>query len=340
MKTLAFFNNKGGVGKTTLLYHLAWMFGEMGKRVLVVDFDPQANLTSMFLKESQLEQLWDPDNEQDQSIMAPLNPIIRGLGDILPASLQEISTNIRLIPGDLNLSNFESNLSDAWGKCLDGQEPAFRTTSSLYRIARQAAEKFEADLILVDVGPNFGAINRAALIGTDAVIIPLAPDLFSIQGLRNLGPTLNQWRKDWRKRLEENPAPDLPLPQATMRPLGYVVLQFGIRDSRPVTAYEKWAKRIPATYSEKVLGQTTGDEATTPDTHCLGQLKHYRSLMPMAMEARKPIFRLKPADGAIGAHTYSVKACEDDFRQLAEHVLTELSTASTPLTGEFSDLLG
>lgn len=325
MTTLAFFNNKGGVGKTTLLYHLAWMFADMGRRVLVADFDPQANLTSMFLTEPELEKLWDPDNTQDQSVMAPLSPIIRGLGDIGPTPLQRIAPNIRLIPGDLNLSNFESNLSEAWGDCLDGKEPAFRTTSSLYRITRQAAAKFNADLVLIDVGPNFGAINRAALICADAVVIPVAPDLFSIQGLRNLGPTLKNWRREWKKRLEENPAPDLPLPAAAMRPLGYVVLQFGIRDSRPVSAYEKWARRIPATFAEKVL-EAPVNSASADDGNCLGQLKHYRSLMPMAMEARKPIFRLKPSDGAIGAHTYSVKDCERDFRELATTILDKLET--------------
>jgi len=326
MTTLAFFNNKGGVGKTTLLYHLAWMFADMGKRILVADFDPQANLTSMFLTEPELEKLWNPDNTQDQSVMAPLSPIIRGLGDIGPTPLQRIAPNIRLIPGDLNLSNFESNLSEAWGDCLDGKEPAFRTTSSLYRITRQAAEQFDADLVLIDVGPNFGAINRAALICADAVVIPVAPDLFSIQGLRNLGPTLKNWRREWRKRLDENPAPDLPLPAAAMKPLGYVVLQFGIRDSRPVSANEKWAQRIPATFAEKVL-ETPVTSASADDGNCLGQLKHYRSLVPMAMEARKPIFRLKPSDGAIGAHTYSVKECERDFRELASRILEKLNPA-------------
>lgn len=325
MKTLAFFNNKGGVGKTTLVYHLAWMFADMGKRVVVADLDPQANLTSMFLEESELEKLWDPDNEEHQSIMAPLRPLIRGLGDIAATPFQKISPDIRLIPGDLNLSNFESNLSEAWGKCLDRQEPAFRITSSLFRIVRQAAEEFDADLILIDVGPNFGAINRAALISADAVVVPLAPDLFSIQGLRNLGPTLRTWRQEWSRRLVENPATDLLLPDGKMLPLGYVVLQFGIRDSRPVKAYEKWSRRIPATFSEKVLDQPQSQLSTSSgDPNCLGLLKHYRSLMPMAMEARKPIFKLKVSDGAIGAHTESVKLSEDDFQHLASAILEKL----------------
>ncbi|WP_009960431.1 ParA family protein [Verrucomicrobium spinosum] len=324
MRTLAFFNNKGGVGKTTLLYHLAWMFSELGRRVVVADFDPQANLTSMFLPESQLEKLWDPDILTLQSIMAPLSPIIRGIGDIGSPPMIAVSPMIRLIPGDLNLSNFEANLSEAWGKCLDGSEPAFRTTSSLHRLVQAAAADFDSDLVLIDVGPNFGAINRAALICADAVVVPLAPDLFSIQGLRNLGPTLKKWRGEWQKRLVENPAPELALPSAAMVPIGYVVVQFGIRDSRPVAAYDKWARRIPATYSEKVVGNAPVSVTTESDPNCLGLLKHYRSLMPMAMEAHKPIFKLRPADGAIGAHSQGVRDCERDFNLLAKRILEAL----------------
>jgi chromosome partitioning protein len=329
MKIVAFFNNKGGVGKTTLLYHLAWMYADQGKRVLVADLDPQANVTSMFLPEHKLEALWNPDHIQEETVIAALTPIIRGVGDIGPTPTQKISDHLWLIPGDLNLSNFESNLSDAWGSCLDGKEPAFRVTSSLYRIIKQAADEFEVEIVLIDVGPNFGAINRSALICADAVVIPVAPDLFSIQGLRNLGPTLKKWRTEWKKRLAENPAPDLSLPAATMAPLGYVVLQFGIRDNRPVAAYDQWERRIPSAFREKVLEQPP-NEVSTPDSdpNCLGRLKHYRSLMPMAMEARKPIFHLKSADGAIGAHTYAVKSCEDDFKKLASKITAGLSASS------------
>jgi hypothetical protein len=121
-----------------------------------------------------------------------------------------------------------------------------------------------------------------------------------------------------------------------MQPLGYVVLQFGIRDSRPVSAYDKWARRIPSTFREKVLGCTGPDEtdATADDPNCLGLLKPYRSLMPMAMEARKPIFNLKPADGAIGAHTYSVRKCGEDFRALSTRILEALAhSESVMVTG-------
>lgn len=73
MKTLAFFNNKGGVGKTTLVYHLAWMFAEIGLSVLVADLDPQANLTSMFMSETELEKLWN-ENSLSRTVAGCLAP--------------------------------------------------------------------------------------------------------------------------------------------------------------------------------------------------------------------------------------------------------------------------
>ena len=68
MITIAFFNNKGGVGNTSLVYHLAWMYADLGISTVAVDIDPQANLSTMFLEEERLEELW-PDGEHPQSIL-------------------------------------------------------------------------------------------------------------------------------------------------------------------------------------------------------------------------------------------------------------------------------
>jgi cellulose biosynthesis protein BcsQ len=328
MKSLAFFNNKGGVGKTTLAYHLAWMLADQGRRVLVLDLDPQANITSMFLREERLEQIWDTEVESGQSIVGALEPLIRGLGDIREAHVERVQSRLFLIPGDLALSGFEAELSEAWGNCLDRREPAFRQTSAFHRIAEMAASKVQADLVIMDVGPNFGAINRAALISATHVIVPLAPDLFSLQGLRNLGPTLRRWRGEWHDRFLRNPAPSLSLPNGSIEPIGYVVLQFGIRDSRPVKAYERWLNQIPNTYHHSVLGQPCGAQTLETDPSCLGLVKHYRSLVPLAMEVRKPIFHLKAADGAIGAHYEAVQQCAKAFGTLADKISERLGLRS------------
>lgn len=317
MKTLAVFNNKGGVGKTTLTYHLAYMFESLGLTVTVADLDPQANLTAMFLDEDSLELVW-ADESAPRSILGAVRGILAGTGDVTAPHLTLITDGIRLIAGDLGLSTFEDKLSDAWPRCLDRKEDAFRVTTAFARAIELSRASHDADLVLLDVGPNLGALNRSALVAADYVVTPLLPDLFSLQGLRNLGPTLREWRDDWAERRQRNPSRTLRLPCGAMTPVGYVVQQHSLLRNRPVEAYARWMRRIPADYWRCVL-DTEAEAPASPDVDdwCLARLKHYRSLMPMAMEARKPIFDLRPADGAIGAHQQAVRQCRLDFQHLA-----------------------
>ena len=237
-----------------------------------------------------------------------------------PPHLEEAAPGLWLLAGDLSLSAAEDELSGQWPDCLDRKPRAFRVLSGLWRILELASDRVEADLVLVDVGPNLGALNRAALVAAQEVVTPLAPDLYSLQGLRNLGPTLRRWRTEWAERLKVVPASvsGVSLPAGSMRPAGYVILQHAVRLDRPVKAYGRWMARIPDEYREAVLDEPrTGGAEPVDDPNCLAMLKHYRSLMPLAREARKPMFFLKPADGAIGGHVAAVSECYRDFRTLA-----------------------
>lgn len=316
MKTVAFFNNKGGVGKTSLVYHLAWMFAEQGVSVLAVDLDPQANLTSLFLEEKRLEKLW-AGAEHPETIYGALRPIIRGLGDVTTPHVEHFRENLGLIAGDLGLSRFEDRLADAWPRCHHRDEAAFRTVTAFHR-AMELGAADEKELVLIDVGPNLGAINRAALIAADFVVTPLAPDLYSLQELQNLGPALREWQELWNELLPKATS-DLSMPKGSMSAIGYVVMQHGIRDSRPVKVYQRWLDKIPSAYAHAVLNQNTS-AVVGDDKNKLALLKHYRSLMPLAMEAHKPIFHLKPSDGAIGAHVEAVSNCYQDFLELAKAI--------------------
>lgn len=319
---LTFFNNKGGVGKTSLVFHLAWMFAELGKRVVAIDLDPQANLTSAFLAEEVLEELWDSSDVQrsGRTIYGCIQPLTK-VGDIQAPITQIVHPRLHLVPGDLALAGFEDQLSSAWIEAMGSNQSnlfrPFRLLTAFWQVAQMAAESLDADLILADVGPNLGAINRSALIGSDHVVIPLAADLFSLQGLRNLGPTLTSWRADWRKRLDNWETPGFQLPRGKMQPEGYILMQHMERLSRPVKAYKRWVDRIPGTYRESVLGQAASGLVKANDGNCLARLKHYRSLVPMAQEVRKPIFHLSSADGAIGSHSQAVRDAWSDFKALA-----------------------
>ncbi|GAC1390584.1 MAG: AAA family ATPase [Ktedonobacteraceae bacterium] len=323
---IAFFNSKSGVGKTSLVYHLTCMYSELGLRVVAADLDPQANLTAAFLDDDRLEYLW-PDGEHPNTIFGCIQPLKRGVGDMAPPHIEEVTedgqltlfgSSIALLAGDLLLSSFEDNLSEA---CLDRDEQSFRVMSAFWRIMQEAATAHDADVILMDLGSNLGAINKAALIAADYIVVPLSPDIFSLQGLRNLGPTLRKWREDWQERLKKNPVSDLSLPQGHMQPIGYIVLQHTVRMDRPVKAYDRWIAQIPNAYRHFVLDEPkTSNVGVVQDPYSLALLKHYPSLMSLAQEAHKPMFLLKPADGAMGAHLQSVKGAYIDFEKLARTI--------------------
>jgi len=329
---LTFFNNKGGVGKTSLIYHLAWRFAGLHKRVVVVDLDPQANLTAAFLDEEKIEWLWE-EKASGSTIYQCVNPLT-GVGDIVEPVLQNMSTNLYLLPGDVALSSYEDALSKEWPDSMGDSNlyRPMRVLSSFWQVMQMASQKIGADIILVDIGPNLGAINRSVLIATDYVATPLGADLFSLQGLKNLGPTLKSWKNLWKKRLnnwessaEAQNFPDFQLPEGKMQPIGYLCQQHSVRLDRPVKAYDKWVKRIPNVYRQTMLGESVSSEIKPEDdVYCLATIKHYRSLIPMAQEHRKPIFKLTSADGAIGSHANAVQDAKRDFQRLAEKIANKI----------------
>ena len=317
MKTIAFFNSKDGVGKTSLTCHLAWMYADLGLNVVAADLDPQAHLTGMLLDDRQLNDLWKTDDPN--TIYRAFRPLLEETGDVAPPEMQEIDSGFWLIAGDLAMACAEEELSIQWSRCIDGEERAFRVLSGLWRILDMASEQAAADVVLIDVGSNLGALNRAALISAQHVAIPMAPDRYSLQDLRNLGPALHRWREGWSERRARvpDPADAVPLPDGAMQPVGYVVFQHQVRLDRPITHDARWMYSIPQEYGESILRKKISAE---DDSECLATIRHCFDLMLMAQEARKPIFMLKPADGAIGGHAAVVQKYHKDFRALARTI--------------------
>ncbi len=330
MRTITFFNNNGGVGKTTTVYHVAWMLSELGIKTLAIDLDPQPNLTSMFLTE---ERLWEVyENNSSITVLDAITPIVGG-DPATPVHIEQITDDLGLILGDPVLFTFEDTLSVAWFNCLNSKPDSFRVTSIFKTIIDEAAHRFGAEIILIDVGSNVGAINRSVTISSDYIIMPVASDLFSLQGIKNLGTTLHLWKKQWSQRKDLKPQnllggiPPVHIPENNTTPAGYIVMQYSAKESRsvggiPLKSYLKWANRIPKVFKEYVL-RIPDDHMLTVDndTHCIALLKHFRSLAPMSMEAHKPIFLLKPGDGAIGAHVYAVQKSYEEFETLTRKIL-------------------
>lgn len=331
MKCLVLFNNKGGVGKTTLTFNIAHMAGRLGLRTVVLDYDPQCNLSAAFLSEDRLADLWETDSSPGRTVFACIDLVRRGKGEVVSPNLVSVADNLWLLPGHLALSRFEQTLAEEWPKTnATDNERALDVTTALDVLSNKAAEIAQADLVLVDVGPSLGALNRSALLACDAVAFPLAPDLFSLQGLRNVGPTLREWRQDWQtvreRRMKDRP--QVGLSPHDFFPIGYIVQQHLARVDRPVTGYARWAERIPEIFHEYVLDETgfsTAGKDFDSDPYCISTIKHFASLVPLAQIARKPIFDLKVADGIGGGQIQSVAKSRKEFEGLVVTLVKRLN---------------
>ena len=217
MKIISLFNNKGGVGKSTLSYHLGCALGVMCKRVLFVDLDPQCNLTISAMFEDELEEIWkeeDPymDDYSDAISMHPehnlfasprsvhflLKPVEEGFSDFetLPPA-KKVSENVYILPGRLSLHKFESKISERWNGLYQGESLSIRTVTAFRTLCEKYAERYDIEYVIVDTSPSLGIMNKTIISTVDGFFIPTFPDMFSLYGIKNIGNSLALWQKEF-----------------------------------------------------------------------------------------------------------------------------------------------
>ncbi len=322
---ISVFNNKGGVGKTTYMFHVSHILSRRGHKVLMVDCDTQGNLTNYCLSEAEIENAWAANGN---SIFRIVEPIIRGTGDILtpsPCKLENAIGDLYLTPGDLRLSDFEDRLGDTWNSARGGDEASLRVQSAIHRYLEFAAHKVDADIIMIDMGPNLGALNRSALASSDYFMTPVAPDLFSIQGTENLGNKLVAWREQWQQCKQNWTGSDLDLPNGSPMYLGYVLQMHNTRstDASGMTAgWRIYNDRLAGAIATNIVGKIGAEQTMEWDGggHLLGKIPNLHSLVPYSQEARKPIFDCTGSDGLRGAHQTKAKNSIDLFDDIVETI--------------------
>lgn len=317
-KIVSIFNNKGGVGKTTYMFHVASLLADEGKSVLMVDMDAQCNLSAYCLTDSELERSWSP---RGNSIWRAVEDVYRGIGDIRkrqPSEIGDYPVPLHLIPGDILLSNFEDSLGDSWSSAKGGAEPALRVQTALYRYIHFVAMKTKADIVMVDLGPNLGALNRAVLGASDYFIVPMSPDLFSIRGTLNLGNKLLLWNKEWQQCREAWKGDGLILPSGKPKFLGYVMQQHNVRQSASgmTQGWSIFGDQIENAVYENIVQKLSPIGQTIEwddDNWNLGKIPNLHSLIPYSQDARKPVFECTADDGLRGAHISKAKDSKELF---------------------------
>lgn len=330
MQTIAFFNHKGGVGKTTMLFNSAIEMARLGKRVLMVDLDAQANLTAISISDDRLDALYDPD-EDALTVGHAFAPLVSGSGDMeAPEAIDVRDSKVWLAPGDIRLSEFEAILPGAWTEALAGNERGFRVTSAPYRLIQEMGDIVDADYAFVDLGPNVGALNRAVLLASDYLIVPLAADLFSLRALPSVGGSLAQWVAQWNTAKSVAPRLGFDIPVGLPKMLGYVSQQFNIYRGEATNAFSSWIARMPEGIKDGLLaplertddgrGGTLADPAATHGAK-VGDLKNFHSLVPHAQTLRKAIFELTADEVVRGGQVTRARKSEEQFRELCDAII-------------------
>ena len=220
MKTISIFNNKGGVGKTTLTFHLAHALAEIGHRTLLIDFDPQCNLTILGMEEEALHRIWAQEDDfiddfqatrekltqrdleqvcgSTRSIHFLLKPSEDGTADTpnVPPP-HRLASNLDLIPGRLTMHMYEDKIAGRWSDVYQGDPLAIRTVTKPRDVAATYATQHGYEFVIMDTSPSLGILNRVLISTADGFLIPCMPDMFSLYGVRNIGNSLKTWSRQF-----------------------------------------------------------------------------------------------------------------------------------------------
>jgi cellulose biosynthesis protein BcsQ len=333
MQTVALFNHKGGVGKTTLAVNIADTLIDLGHKVLLVDADPQCNLTSFYLEEKQLDELLgESDEDRGGTIWSAIKPVVEGKGPIRDIDCFSIDgrEGLFLCPGDVLLADYEEELPASWTGSFARKTRDYDVMCALSRAARGLGKKYGVNFIIYDVGPNVGPLNRTILLDSDFFATPVAADLFSLRALSTVGRSLARWIRDW-KTVRELADPQVRGELLHGHPiyLGYITSSYKVSSGRVAThPHEYWEGKIaPRVRSRIVEDLKAVDPTLTPfeGNNKVGAIKNFQSLAPQAQLTGLAIGKLR---GHVNPGYYAqVKEAAQEFEQLTREMLKRMARA-------------
>lgn len=361
MKIISLFNNKGGVGKTTLSFHLSHILAELGYKVLMIDLDAQCNLTICSINQENLAKIWEEEEQliadfkfdwsQHSSLLdSPrtihflLKPTEDGRDPLskLPPPIK-IKKNLDLIPGRLTIHKYESKIAERFNGVLSKDPLAIRTVTDIRGLAHRYTLENNYDFVILDTSPSLGALNQNIISMADAFLIPALPDMFSSYGVKNIGNALNEWSETFstiQKVLPENKRTEFP--RQFVRFLGYTIYNAKkYTKSSPdkwnlAQAHYNYAKNIPDVITkyipERVWSNLTQDLLKSPIGNQAVMLTH-NTLPNMAQKYNTPIWDIPDLQildiedrSTIRGNHQTYRDTKEQYKLFAMDFLTRIGT--------------
>lgn len=303
MKKIVLFNHKGGVSKTTTTFNLGWKFAEKGKKVLLVDGDPQCNLTSLFLGDS-FDKYYEEDETKFQNIKDGVKAAFEGKPEpikSLTCRTAERNGNLYLLAGHMNFSEYDAQLNFAQN-ASNALSSLKSLPGALNDLIVKTADRYNIDFVFIDLNPGLSSINQNLFLISDAFVIPTNPDTFSLMALRSLSKILPNWVKWKENNMDLYRESAYPLPEKTPQFAGEISQRFNIRNGQATKPYhEKIGELsemvknvlVPSFLKSKMMfPQTLYDKANMKESFNLAEIKDFQGLSPKSHKAHVPVYAL------------------------------------------------
>ncbi len=349
VQKIALFNHKGGVSKTTTTFNLGWMLASKGKRVILVDTDPQCNLTGMALGEAT-----EDDEARIENIYNTTSNIKTGLAPAFesqPRAIEAVDcipvqgqNGLFLLPGHVGFAEYEVTLGIA--QELSGSIQALKNLpGSITDLFDKTATKFNADYILIDMSPSLGSINQNLLMTSDFFLVPTTADFFSVMAIDSLAKVLPRWYA-WAKTassLQILKDAAYPFPNVTLRFLGTIVQNYRIIRGKETAAFQTWIQKVEQAVSNKLVPVLHQNNMMLPATvytqqgingnFSLTKISNFNSLIALSQKHRTPVYDLTPEQlRQTGTVLENNQNKQEEFRKtfsdLADKIIALTSTST------------
>ena len=330
-KHLVYCNNKGGVGKTTLAFNTAVSFAMAGYKTVLIDLDPQCNLSLLALGQVFYEDTLFTDPLK-KNIYHVLEKKINGVGDIdLTVPFIPLRDNLSILPGSLYLSTFESALLNSYNEATGGGPRGYSDTSAIDRFLRAKGASESIDIFIIDTSPSLGILNRVIFLGADYFVVPMMADSFSVQGIENLGTVFEQWKRQWKNTglaVAGNTPKDNVLTGDSLF-IGYIINHHIVYADKVVKRQREWTERIPAKVKQYLSEKHCRNGLVERSWRLpLGTMQDYGQLSAISMENNRAIHTFEPTTvkelNIRGTAEVFAKA-KQEFEDLASNILQVLA---------------
>jgi len=328
---IALFNHKGGVSKTTTTFNLGWKLAEKGYKVLLIDADPQCNLTAMILGFNRMSENIEQIYANKHDIYSALTPVIdSNLEKLKPIEpIKTSNENLDLILGNIKLAEVETQISVAF--TTSESIKALRNIPGSFRgFLKEMNKKYNYDFILIDMNPSVGDLNKAIFFSSDYFIIPTFPDFFSAEAIKSIIRIIPQWYNDTKNFRNSDLIYYFEDPPKF---LGFISQNFRPRKGNPAKAFNEWINKLKGLI-EGELYPTLKKYKMTLDEECYNQytnhfelaaIPDFNSLIAISQEHNLPVFALEEKHiNRSGAVLKTMLQNKEKFNNIFENLATSV----------------